>query len=98
MRPFYYDPQTLFWTPLDPVALGGAYLLDMVNNMVSLSLPTDFLTQFSAPGAADSTFLFLSIGGNPVAEPSSLGLVVAALAAGLGSVTARRGRQTLSKG
>lgn len=97
LRPFYYNPQTLSWTLLDPVALGGTYLLDMANNIVSMSLPTDFLTQFSVPGATDSTFLFLSIAGNPVPEPSNLGLVVAALAAGLGTATARRGRQTKSK-
>lgn len=76
LRPFVYVPALQSWASLDPFLLGGFFALDTTNDVATLSLPAMLLMAF--PNVDDPTTgtLFLALGGTPVPEPTTFGLLV----------------------
>ena len=83
LRPFLYDPLAQSWLSIDPAALGGSYVLDTVNDVAQLRLPSSLLFKFPDPNDPVTGTLFLSIAATPVPEPATtLLLLIGVLAAG----------------
>lgn len=90
LRPFLYVPDLQSWARLDPLLLGGFFTLDMTNDVAHLSLPADLLYAFPNTDDPNTGTLFLSLGGTPVPEPSTVVLLVVGTVALLGHPWRRR--------
>lgn len=79
LQPFLYNPLSRNWSHIDPLALGGTYFLDTVNDVVHFTLPSNLLYQFPVSDDLRTGTLFLAISGAPVPEPGTWILVASAL-------------------